>query len=259
VPADTRGRITLETSLDGPRAKELGPAPDAEHWDRLWASTALADAPARGGHLPRQLRATFARRVAPPARVLEAGCGPAHFTLALHALGYDAVGLDWGEDTVRRVRERYPELDLHVGDVRHSPFPDGSFDAVYSPGVCEHFEEGPEEVLRDAWRVLRPGGFAFISTPMLNRLRQRRWRSGRAGADGSFYQYLFTKESLASTLRRIGFDVVEITPYAAWATLTIEWPWLGRLPLGRVAGGFDLLPIVRELGSSCIWTARRPA
>lgn len=255
---DLRGRITLEASPDGQRAREVGPAPDAAHWDRLWASSEAADGPARAGHLPRQLRATFARRVQPPARVLEAGCGLAHFTLALHARGYDAVGLDWGTETVQRLHRSYPEVAIELGDVRSSPFPDGSFDAVYSPGVCEHFEEGPDEVLRDAFRVLRPGGLAFVSTPMLNPLRTRRWRRGRPGDDGSFYQYLFTKEGLAATLRRIGFDVVDVTPYAVWATLTIEWPWLARIPAGRFVGGFDLIPVVRELGSNCIWTARRP-
>jgi len=258
VFVEGRGRISLQPSPDGTRAKELGPVADAAHWDRQWASLDLSDGPARAGHLPRQLRATGARRVAPPARVLEAGCGPAHFTLALHARGYDAVGLDWGPKTVERLRQRYPEVDIRHGDVRSSPFPDRSFDAVYSPGVCEHFEEGPDAVLQDAFRVLRPGGLVFVSTPMLNAFRARRWSSGRAGDDGEFYQYLFTKDGLAGTLHRIGFQVIEIRPYAVWATLTIEWPWLNRLPTGRAVGGFDLIPGVRELGSNCIWTARRP-
>jgi hypothetical protein len=53
--------------------------------------------------------------------------------------------------------------------------------------------------------------------------------------------------------------VIEVRPYATWAALVMEWPVLGRLRLGRLAGGLDLLPALRRLGANCIWTARKPA
>ena len=251
------GSVVLETGPDGLRARELGAVADVDFWEAQWSAQDLDDRAAASGHLPRQLRTTVLALVPPPARVLEAGCGPAHFTLALHARGYRAVGLDWGAATLERVRARHPDLELHVGDVRGTPFADGSFDAVYSPGVCEHFPEGPDAVLADAFRVLRPGGVAFVSTPYLNALRRRRWAARRAG-QGDFHQYVFPAGTLTTALERVGFVDVTTHPYGVGGTLVEEWPGLRRLLDRRAVGVLDLVPGLRRLGATAIWIARKP-
>ncbi|TSC67116.1 MAG: type 11 methyltransferase [Parcubacteria group bacterium Gr01-1014_72] len=52
------------------------------------------------------------------------------------------------------------------------PFPDGAFDAVTAWNVLEHMEN-PSQFAREAARVLRPGGFLFLSMPNIFNLRNR--------------------------------------------------------------------------------------
>jgi SAM-dependent methyltransferase len=148
-----------------------------------------------------------------------------------------------------------------VGDVRSIDSPDGTFDAVYSPGVCEHFEEGPEAILIEARRILRHGGIAVVSTPCFNAWLQRHAgdvTDGGGGNGGEFYQYAFTPDGMAGLLARIGFEVVQVQPYAVLDTFTRYAGW--RIP-GRLkhalAASMDSLPVVREWGSTCIWVGRK--
>ncbi|HEY7287840.1 MAG TPA: class I SAM-dependent methyltransferase [Vicinamibacterales bacterium] len=254
--------VVEQNDITGPRLKYYSRAASVDFWTEKWeASQEVSYARAQRGHLPHQLRDTFARLVHRGAHVLEAGCGLGHFTVAAAALGFVAEGLDWSEPTISRLRRGFPSIPWHVGDVRELPFETGSFDAVYSPGVCEHFEDGPEPVLAETHRVLRPGGLAVVSTPCFNS-----WLARRASSFGSvshapgseFYEYAFTPEGLTSVLTRIGFDVECVRPYASLDTLVrfANWriPRLLNLPL---AYGMDYVPVVRNWGSTCLWIARR--
>jgi len=46
----------------------------------------------------------------------------------------------------------------------HLPFPDDSFDVVYSSNVLEHTQD-PQKVLEEAFRILRPGGLLHFEIP----------------------------------------------------------------------------------------------
>jgi ubiquinone/menaquinone biosynthesis C-methylase UbiE len=50
---------------------------------------------------------------------------------------------------------------LFVGDAENLPFPDNSFDLVYSWGVLHHTPDTPQ-ACNEVWRVLRPGGEARV-------------------------------------------------------------------------------------------------
>lgn len=246
----------------GPRLKYFGRTADVAYWTERWAAVNnVSYERERQGHLPHQLRGTFARWVSPGARTLEAGCGLGHFTVAASALGYRAEGLDWSEPTIERLRRQFPGIPWHVGDVRQLPFPDEAFDALYSPGVCEHFEEGPLEVLRETLRVLRPGGIAVISTPCFNA-----WLEGRASRlfassapePPTFYQYAFTPSGMSALLSELGFDVVRTRPYGALAMFERYGRWHGAYTRNRALGFvLDYVPVVRNWGSACIWVARK--
>lgn len=147
-------------------------------------------------------------------RILEAGCGTSRFVLALLARGYKNIeGIDWGEQSILKAREIYPDLPIKVGDVTNINVKDGYYDGYISLGVMEHREDGPDDFLLEAQRILRPNGYAFISVPYINRVRSIKRAMGfyhrRQSEKLSFYQYAYSKHEFQTILEKMGFIVLE--------------------------------------------------
>jgi len=65
------------------------------------------------------------------ARALDVGAGSGYFLHRLREYGAgECVGIDLLEERVAAARDRYPVLDLHVGEAANLPFANGSFDLV---------------------------------------------------------------------------------------------------------------------------------
>jgi SAM-dependent methyltransferase len=100
--------------------------------------------------------------IAPEARVLEIGCGTGAVTrvLAVWPGVREAIGIDPSPALVGRARvlgAGLAALAFEEGDGRSLPFADGGFDVVVCHTTLCHVP-GPESVLHEAARVLRPGG-----------------------------------------------------------------------------------------------------
>ena len=94
-------------------------------------------------------------------RVLEIGVGMGADYLEWLKAGAQATGVDLSSASLERAQRRC-ELagyapDLQVSDAEHLPFPDNTFDIVYSYGVMHHSLDTPQ-CIREALRVLKPGG-----------------------------------------------------------------------------------------------------
>jgi SAM-dependent methyltransferase len=93
--------------------------------------------------------------------VLEIGVGMGADYLAWLKAGARATGVDISSTSLDQARQRC-ELagyhpDLRPADAENLPFPDNSFDIVYSYGVMHHSPD-TARCIREAWRVLKPGG-----------------------------------------------------------------------------------------------------
>jgi ubiquinone/menaquinone biosynthesis C-methylase UbiE len=105
-------------------------------------------------------------------KVIEAGCGLGRYVFYLSRLGLDIEGIDFSEDIINSLNEWKKKYDFSckflTGDVTNLPYKDNSLNGYISLGVIEHFIEGPKRPLQEAFRVLRPGGIAIISTPSVS-------------------------------------------------------------------------------------------
>ncbi len=94
-------------------------------------------------------------------RVLEIGVGMGADYLEWLKMGARATGIDLSAKSIAMARQRCQKAgfapDLQVGDAEHLPFADNSFDLIYSYGVMHHSPD-TQQCLREAWRVLKPGG-----------------------------------------------------------------------------------------------------
>ena len=101
------------------------------------------------------------------ARVLDAPCGgTAALTIALMERGFNAMGADLDPQAELRLSKAFAKLDLNTP----LPWPDQSFDAVFSTEGIEHLENH-FLFLRETCRVLKPGGVLVLTTPNITALR----------------------------------------------------------------------------------------
>ena len=164
--------------------------------------------------------------------------------------GARAYGIDISPPTVVQARAAFEQgsrasLRSAIGDVRALPFADGSFDAIYSMGTIEHFDE-TERAVEEMARVLKPGGRAIIGVP--NRhdpfLRPLFATALQAvGLYGYGYEKSYSRRALRQMLERAGLSVVAET------AILFMPGWLRMLDLACHAWCRPLATIT----GACVW------
>jgi SAM-dependent methyltransferase len=171
-----------------------------------------------------QLTGLVARRVAPPATVLDVGAGYGGFVRAARAAGYGAFGVEVQPYEVA-VARRIDAAPYVRGSGLALPYGDGSFDAVTLWNVVEHVPSS-RALFAEVARVLRPGGVLLVIAPNYGSFRREAhyhvpWvpllpRSlatrhlRRLGRDPGFFEqhiHYCTNRSVRRELRAAGFAV----------------------------------------------------
>jgi ubiquinone/menaquinone biosynthesis C-methylase UbiE len=187
----------------------------------------------------------------PGADVLEIGSGSGWFTILARKGGFRAVGVEVSWELVefarRRAAEAGVEAPFHEARAESLPLPDAAFDVAYANSVMEHVK-GWREAVREAHRVLRPGGLLFVGTT--NRLYPI-----STEIDYPFYQWLPLGVQKRIAIRKKGPDVLENG--LAWNHFTPM-----GLRRGLLAAGFrqvfDVFDLVRASDLKGIKKAARP-
>jgi SAM-dependent methyltransferase len=109
-------------------------------------------------------------RITSEMKLLDAGCGGGRNLTYFFKTGFDVSGADESQAAIAEIRSlaaalapRLPGENFRVEAVERMSFDDSTFDAVLSSAVL-HFardENHWREMVREMWRVLKPGGILF--------------------------------------------------------------------------------------------------
>ena len=147
--------------------------------------------------------------VTPGWSVLEIGCGVGRLLRPLSARVARAVGVDLSDEMIRRGREYCSgraNVELLRTDGTLAGLADSSFDFVFSHIVFQHLPRKAyvDRYLREAHRVLRPGGIVRVQVDGRSRQVFRRWVAD------SWSGVVYSARDLTRRLERAGFGVTEV-------------------------------------------------
>ena len=136
-------------------------------------------------HADRHLIETWAAST--PGRLLDAGCGPGHWTGHLARLGADIRGIDLVPEFIAHARAAHPGIRFDVASIDAIDEPDGSLGGILAWFSTIHHEPSRIGIpLAEFARTLRPGGgllLGYFDGDALEALRcaSRRRRGPRDG------------------------------------------------------------------------------
>lgn len=172
-------------------------------WERLPETLEPPELERRRDFLAAELRAGD--------RVLDLGCGAGEFTAIASELGAGVVGAEVARGALERARRSYPELDFRLVPIDGPlPLEDNSFDVVWASEVIEHVAD-TARWLSEVRRILVPGGRLLLTTPAHGRVRVMLGGVERISEPLGDHLHLYTRRSLGTTLRDLGWDRVSVS------------------------------------------------
>lgn len=163
----------------------------------------------------------FGKYFSKDSMILEAGCGLGRWVLYFNKRKFKIIGCDIDYPALKAAKDFDPSVCLIRADVRNLPFKDYSFDAIISLGVIEHFEDGPQKIIEEKRRVLKPKGMLFVAVPhnsffrrvLVNHFILLKILLLRAlGYKTAFIEYRYTKEELIDFLKGLDFEILSCYP-----------------------------------------------
>lgn len=154
---------------------------------------------------------SVSRNLPKGARLLDIGCGTGLFMQRYLKTGGEAFGIDISGGMIKKAKFRN-NSEVAIGNAEILPFKDNTFDCVSSI-LAFSYLQSPEEMLRESFRVLKPGGAISICTlgrnvftavvPTAYKIGEK-LRISRVGV-GSFGEHYYREEEINKIFSNAGF------------------------------------------------------
>jgi len=149
-----------------------------------------------------KIEKTLFAEAASPA-ILDIGCATGALIAYLRDNGWSVSGVEISPSADYAKNER--KLDVRNIPLEENHFPDNSFNVILASHLIEHLND-PKTFLEETYRILKPDGVIFITTPDISGFQSRlfgsRWRSAIFD-----HLYLFSRRTLAKMLKTAGFKI----------------------------------------------------
>ncbi len=141
-------------------------------------------------------------------KILDLGCGPGRDAKHFTEQGYEVTGIDASEGQIKIAREYCPAANFVKGDMRKLPFPDNSFDGVFSCASILHMEKSQLPlVLNEIKRVLKDNGVVFIKTKEAD--KEPTLKPSRSIPEKNIFWVYYTEQELRNILEDHGFEIID--------------------------------------------------
>ncbi len=150
--------------------------------------------------------------------ILEIACSDGSFSKLLLNNGYYVTGVDISEESIKKALEN--GINAIVGDVEEGlNFPNETFDAVIACEVIEHLFD-TDFFIQEMKRVIKKGGYLFISTPNLASLKNRirlifggypQYSEYNIGKNTAGHIRNYTPKTIILQLKEHDFEIIKLT------------------------------------------------
>ncbi|MCA9293110.1 MAG: methyltransferase domain-containing protein [Phycisphaerales bacterium] len=140
--------------------------------------------PARREAVYPVISSTVRRLLPNGGRILDVGAGGCDTATVLSLMGYDTAAFDDFQDTwhlrndnwehiIRFASERGVDARRITDHTVPLPWEAESFDIVMAHDVIEHLHDSPKGMLEACWKLIKPGGYLFLTAPNAGNVRKR--------------------------------------------------------------------------------------
>ena len=190
------------------------PFPDSDLLAELYSSESYRD---RGGSrfiapveaVVRGLRTGRLKKIeslSQKGRMLDVGCGRGLMLNHARQTGWETTGVEFNDETAAPARDELG-LDIRTGRLSDIGFEKNSFDVITFWHSLEHLGDAVDAV-REAARILKPGGLMLVSVPNFESLQSKMSGAGWFHLDVPFHLYHFSASNMKRLLKDCGLEVV---------------------------------------------------
>lgn len=160
-------------------------------------------------------------------RLLNIGCAHGPDFLPFKQ-SFELYGVDFSTEMLKLAQKYSRKFQFTVvlveADIRQLPYADETFDWAIALATYHHIKDKADRLtaMQELWRVLKPGGEAFIT--VWNRWQPRFWFQRkhllvpwRTGDKTLYrYYYLFSSRELERLVKKAGFEVLKSFPESSY-------------------------------------------